>query len=258
MVEMLWVQNFWISAICIPYILIIREKPEFPPSMVSLEKAKEANFCSNIADALKLKHYVLLILIFMLLQGGFLAFGININQLLSPPFTDVEISGLGALIILVGVITSMLTGFILNKYHKYVLMVRMSAFGTAILLGISVYAVHLENKLFLAVTLICAAVSLIPIIPVGIDFASELTFPYEETVVTGFLLMAAQAFGFLLSLAVLKVVVIHGVENPQPIYGFGMLSGCAVLAAIISLILREDLRRLSFSRTNSEMSMEAF
>ena len=39
--------------------------------------------------------------------------------------------------------------------------------------------------------LISSAVTLIPIIPVGIDFASELTFPYEETVVTGFLLMSA-------------------------------------------------------------------
>ena len=152
----------------------------------------------------------------------------------------------------------MLTGFILNRFHKYALMVRISAFGTAILLGVSIYAVLIQNGLFLAVTLILAAVALIPIIPVGIDFASELTFPYEETVVTGFLLMAAQAFGFLLSLAVLKVIVINGVDDPTPVYGFALLAGCACLAAIISLILREDLRRLSFARTNSEMSMEAY
>ena len=138
---MLWVQNYWLSAVCVPYIIFIREKPEFPPSMVSLEKPKEANFCSNIRDALKLKNYVLLILIFMLLQGGFLAFGININQLLSPPFTDVELSGLGSLIILVGVITSTITGVILNKFHKYTLIVRMSAIGTTIFLGVSIYAV---------------------------------------------------------------------------------------------------------------------
>lgn len=77
--EMLWVQNIWISAICVPYIIIIREKPEFPPSVVSLEKPKEANFCANIGNALRLKSYVLLMIVFMLLQGGFLAFGININ-----------------------------------------------------------------------------------------------------------------------------------------------------------------------------------
>lgn len=52
---------------CVPYIIIIREKPEFPPSLVSLEKPKEAKFCANIANALKLKNYVLLIVVFMLL-----------------------------------------------------------------------------------------------------------------------------------------------------------------------------------------------
>ena len=70
-----------------------------------------------------------------------MAFGININQLLSPPFTDVELSGLGSLIILVGVITSTITGVILNKFHKYTLIVRMSAIGTTIFLGVSIYAV---------------------------------------------------------------------------------------------------------------------
>jgi len=118
-------------------------------------------------------------------------------------YTDVELSGLGALIILVGVITSTITGIILNKYHKYVLMVRISAIGSMTMLIVSSYAVYLDDKLFIAIALVIAAVCLIPIIPVGIDFASELTFPYEETVVTGFILMSAQAFGFLLSLAVL-------------------------------------------------------
>jgi hypothetical protein len=94
-------------------------------------------------------------------------------------------------IILVGVITSMMAGFILNRFHKYVLMVRISAFGTLIMLGVSIYAVYLQNKLYIMISLVLAAVALIPIIPVGIDFASELTFPYEETVVTGFLLMSA-------------------------------------------------------------------
>ena len=55
MIEMLWVQNGWISAICIPYILIIKEKPDHPPSLVALEKPPEANFCANIRDALKLR-----------------------------------------------------------------------------------------------------------------------------------------------------------------------------------------------------------
>ncbi len=51
--------------------------------------------------------------------------------------------------------------------------------------------------------MVFAAGLLVPVIPVCIDFSSELTFPEEETVSTGFLLMSAQALGFILALVVL-------------------------------------------------------
>ena len=120
---------------------------------------------------------------------------------------------LGSLIITVGVFTSTIVGVILNKYQKYLLMVRLSAWGTFLLLSCCVYTFYTKNLTMIAVNLVVAAVALIPIIPVGIDFAGELTFPYEETVVTGFLLMSAQAFGFGLSLLTLRVSVVDPI-NP--------------------------------------------
>jgi hypothetical protein len=240
---MLWVQNIWITAICVPYYIMIREKPEFPPSVVSLAQPKEANFCENIKVALKLPNYIKLIFVFMLLQGGFLSFGINISVLLTPTFTQVEVSLIGAVVILVGVFTSIIVGVILNKYQKYLLMSRLSAWGTFILLAVCTYTFYTKDRILIAVNLIITAIALIPIIPVGIDFAGELTFPYEETVVTGFLLMSAQAFGFCLSLLTLKVSVV------DPIKGFALLAGCAGIAALTTIFIKEDLRRISYSRS---------
>lgn len=222
---------------------MIREKPEFPPSLVSLAQPKESNFCENIRVALKLPNYIKLILAFMLLQGGFLAFGINISVLLTPTFTQVQVSLIGALVITVGVVTSMIAGVILNKYQKYLMMTRLSAWGTFILLSLCIYTFYTKDRVLIAVNLVVTAVALIPIIPVGIDFAGELTFPYEETVVTGFLLMSAQAFGFCLSLLTLKVSVV------DPIKGFALLAGCAGVAALTTVLIKEDLRRISFSRS---------
>jgi hypothetical protein len=51
--------------------------------------------------------------------------------------------------------------------------------------------------------MVVAAFFLVPIISVSIDFAGEMTFPLDETVCTGFLLMSAQALGFILALVVL-------------------------------------------------------
>jgi len=60
-------------------IIIIREKPIRPPSLIAFEKVKSVPFCVNAKEALKLTNYVKLIFAFSLLQGGFLAFGTNID-----------------------------------------------------------------------------------------------------------------------------------------------------------------------------------
>lgn len=67
MMTMLWTQNAWISIICIPYFIIIKEKPIQPPSLIALEKAKDVPFCENVSEALKLPNYVKLICAFALL-----------------------------------------------------------------------------------------------------------------------------------------------------------------------------------------------
>lgn len=67
LITMLWVQNIWVSAVCIPYLIFLEDKPKFPPSLVALEKPKEAPFCQNIMEALKLPEYLKLIGAFMLM-----------------------------------------------------------------------------------------------------------------------------------------------------------------------------------------------
>ena len=74
--------------------------------------------------------------------------------------------------VVVGIFMSMIAGVILNKYHKYLLMTRLSAFGTTFLLGICIYSFYTKNLILIAINIIIAAVAIIPIIPVGIDFAS--------------------------------------------------------------------------------------
>ena len=49
-----------------------------------MEKSKETNFCMALKDVLKIPNYVRLVCIFALMQGGFLAFGTNIDQLFAP------------------------------------------------------------------------------------------------------------------------------------------------------------------------------
>jgi hydrogenase-4 membrane subunit HyfE len=98
---------------------------------------------------------------------------------------------LGSSIILMGVIASMISGCILNKWHNYVMMVRISAWGSFIFVCIAMGCYYTEDPLIVSIFMIIAATCLIPIISISIDFATEMTFPIEETVCTGFMLMSA-------------------------------------------------------------------
>jgi len=239
---MLWVQNIWVTAICIPYLIFIEDKPKLPPSLVALEKPKEAPFCENISAALRLSEYRKLIGAFMLMQGCFLAFGTNINQLFTPVgFTAVDISVLGAGVILIGVVASMVAGVILNKTHKYLLMIRISAAGASILVGLALISFTTHNVDLISANMIAGACFLVPVIPVSIDFSAELTFPQEETVTTGFLLMSAQAFGFFFSIIVLMLC-----EHVAAIAGVASIVLCSCVATIICIFIKEDLRRIKF------------
>jgi len=66
---------------------------------------------------------------------------------------------------------------------------RFSCFGTAIILisGSFIFTTSLNDVIILQTLLI--GVVIVPIIPVGINFSGELTFPIEPTVVTGTLMM---------------------------------------------------------------------
>ena len=146
--------------------------------------------------------------------------------------------------ILVGVITSTVAGILLNKYHKYILMVRVSAFSSFALTLIGLFTFLSKNVPLIAINMVLAAGLLVPVIPVGIDFSAELTFPIEETVCTGWMLMCAQALGFFLALIVLQLALVNAV------LGLSLIVACLGAAALISLFIREDLRRLEFVRKN--------
>lgn len=150
------------------------------------------------------------------------------------------------MVVAVGVFASILAGSILQKYRKYVCMVRCSAFGSFILVAAAIGTFLSKATLVVSINMIVAAFCLVPIIPVAIDFATELTFPIEETVCTGFLLMSAQAFGFCLAILVLQLALLHAV------YGLGLIVICAGIAAIVSLTVREDLRRVQYTDTQNQ------
>lgn len=86
---------------------------------------------------------------------------------------------------------------------------------------------------------------MVPIIPIGINFASELTFPQEPTVVTGFVLMAGSTMGFILG------VVNSVLAEIDHLYAIALMTGNVFIASILSIIIKEDLKKFNYSQQQS-------
>lgn len=94
-------------------------------------------------------------------------------------FTSTEVSLLGGLVVISGVIASLVVGFLLDKYRKYILMFRLVCFGSTVI-WLACYGIFpSENIYFVAVTTVFIGAFLVPILPVGTAFAGEITFPMQ-------------------------------------------------------------------------------
>jgi Na+/melibiose symporter-like transporter len=67
--------NILITCIAAPLFIVIRENPPKPPSKVATEKPKEKDFFKAVIIALKDKNFLILLLVFIFVNGAFVAIG---------------------------------------------------------------------------------------------------------------------------------------------------------------------------------------
>lgn len=69
-------------------------------------------------------------------------------------------------------------------------MMRISCIGCLFEMLLACYSFSKQtDSIVIAINIATLGIVLVPIIPIGINFSSELTFPIEPTVVTGTLMM---------------------------------------------------------------------
>ncbi|MFM7851758.1 MAG: hypothetical protein ACKO96_07510, partial [Flammeovirgaceae bacterium] len=127
-----------------------------------------------------------LLISFTLIFSIFSALCVVIDPFLqSLGFGEVKVSVTGGLFVLAGIASSLIFGLNLDKHRKYLWITRCLCFGT-FLMVLACQGTFLVDSHYLvgACTVIIGAL-VVPISPVGISFAGELTFPIQEAIVVG-------------------------------------------------------------------------
>ena len=156
-------------------------------------------------------------------------------------YSDSSSSLFGASYITGSVVGSAFFGAIVEIYKVY-----RTATITICALGV-VSSALIAGMFFVgSLPLLCGAFLLtgcsLALLPVGIDFAVELTYPVAEPVSTGLLMSVGNLIGMVLTLGIGVIIKNHDQRGAYT--SMAILTGTAFFSFLFSLCVKQDLRRL--------------
>jgi hypothetical protein len=92
---------------------------------------------------------------------------------------------MGVQFVVAGVVACILVGCLLDRYSKFLLSLRLVCFGACTTALVAAFVFPLGSILFTTINMIAAGISIVPVIPVCISFASEVTFPMQAAMING-------------------------------------------------------------------------
>ncbi|XP_029454259.1 feline leukemia virus subgroup C receptor-related protein 2-like isoform X2 [Rhinatrema bivittatum] len=225
-------------------ILVFREKPPLPPThaqaVIQAIPPVEYSYKSSIIRLLLNRDFVLLIIAYGLNTGAFYSLSTLLNRMVLHHFPGEEVNAgrIGLTITVSGMLGAIVCGLWLDRtktYKQTTLVVYILS-----LTGMVVYTFTLNLKLLWVVFVTAGTLGffMTGYLPLGFEFAVELTYPESEGTSSGLLNVSAQIFGIIFTIS-------HG----QIIDRFGTLPGnlflCSflLLGSIITVFIKADLRR---------------
>eukprot|EP00058_Branchiostoma_floridae_P011564 XP_002597052.1 hypothetical protein BRAFLDRAFT_282994 [Branchiostoma floridae] len=237
-------------------IIFFREKPPIPPSPAQasiFESEAEYSYIGSVKRLVKSVPFVLLIATYGVNSGSFYAISTLLNQVVLSkyPGEEVNVGRIGLTIVLTGLLGSVLCGIWLDRTRTYkgttvvvyiLSFLCMTAFTFTLDLG------------YLAVVFVTAGALgffMTGYLPLGFEFAAEITYPESEGTSSGLLNASAQTFGIALTLFMGYLV-----NNVSTLAGNLCLCVTLFIGAILTALIKSDLKRLRAQQSGENANAE--
>ncbi|XP_029106296.1 feline leukemia virus subgroup C receptor-related protein 2-like isoform X2 [Scleropages formosus] len=225
-------------------VTVFEEQPATPPTQA---QAAARSLCpeqySYTASILRLLHnrpFVLLIVTYGLNVGCFYAVGTMLNRMIIEHYPGQELNAgrIGLTIVIAGMFGSLLSGIWLDRtktYKQTTLAVYLMSF-----VGMLVFTFTLDLGHLWVVFLTAAILGffMTGYLPLGFEFAVEMTYPESEGTSSGLLNCSAQVFGILFTISQGKIIDSFGTRA-----GNMFLCVFLLIGTIITGFIKSDLRR---------------
>ncbi|XP_042236567.1 feline leukemia virus subgroup C receptor-related protein 2-like isoform X2 [Homarus americanus] len=228
------------TTLFITIIFVFKEKPPTPPSTAALVQEETGSYMQGVVRLMKNPGYVLLLLSYGINVGAFYAISTLLNQVILAHFpNENENAGrIGLVIVLAGMMGSVVCGFILDKTAKFKMVTLVVYILSTLFMLSYTFIFHLETLWLVFVMAGLLGFFMTGYLPVGFEFAAELTYPEAEGTSSGLLNASAQFFGIFCTMA-----------DGQLLKNYGDMAANLLLVvvlcvgSIMTASIREDLRR---------------
>uniref|UniRef100_A0A8C4KXL8 Choline/ethanolamine transporter FLVCR1 n=1 Tax=Equus asinus TaxID=9793 RepID=A0A8C4KXL8_EQUAS len=200
-------------------IIAFKEKPQYPPSQAQAaiqdSSPEEYSYEKSIRNLFKNIPFVLLLITYGIMTGAFYSVSTLLNQMILTYYKGEEVNAgrIGLTLVVAGMVGSILCGLWLDYTKTY------NFFMTGYL-------------------------------PLGFEFAVEITYPESEGTSSGLLNAAAQIFGILFTLAQGMLT-----SNYSPKAGNIFLCVWMFVGIVLTALIKSDLRRhnINIGITNGDI-----
>nr|XP_057947121.1 heme transporter FLVCR2 isoform X2 [Doryrhamphus excisus] len=240
---------FYISAgaatiIFILVVIFFQEKPELPPTQAQAQARcftqEQYSYRASIWRLLRNKPFMLLVVSYGLNVGCFYAVSTLLNRMIIEHYPGEEVNAgrIGLTIVIAGMVGSLICGIWLDKsktYKQTTLVVYVLS-----LVGMLVYAftLNLGHLWLVFITSGVLGFFMTGYLPLGFEFAVELTYPESEGTSSGLLNCSAQIFGIIFTISQGKIIDRWGTLG-----GNIFLCVFLLIGTVMTGFIKSDLRR---------------
>ncbi|XP_036397992.1 feline leukemia virus subgroup C receptor-related protein 2 isoform X2 [Megalops cyprinoides] len=236
-------------------VIVFQERPDIPPSQAQAVARsippEQYSYTASILRLLRNRPFILLIISYGLNVGCFYAVSTLLNRMIIEHYPGEEVNAgrIGLTIVIAGMVGSLICGIWLDKtktYKQTTLAVYLLSF-----VGMLVYAFTLNLGRLWVVFITAGALGffMTGYLPLGFEFAVELTYPESEGTSSGLLNCSAQVFGIIFTICQGKII-----DHLGTLAGNIFLCVFLFIGTIMTALIRSDLRR---QRANQQVADEA-
>ncbi|CAL8108474.1 unnamed protein product [Calicophoron daubneyi] len=192
---------------------------------------RSGGFKGSLMRVIKNPSFMLLLCSYGINTGTYYALGTLLNLILLQFFpADAPIGWVGFLLIISGIIGSIIGGIVLDKSKKYKLVIIVMYLMGLLWMGVFTGCLYRHSIVLIFVCSFFLGFFMTGFLPIGFEFAAELTYPESEGLTSGLLNASAQTFGIIFTILASQLTTNHGSLA-------GNLFLCAVLIAGFVLLV---------------------